>query len=91
MDQAELIAVFDRVSPALSDDVGGPVHLVKVIGTRWSYVAGPVPEEFPFVEAQRVRLDSEWAIVYYPATGRSVPAERIRALFPKAAEGDHAA
>jgi hypothetical protein len=89
INQSQLIATFDRLAPVLSNDVGGPVHLVRVIGTRWSYVAGHVPDELPFVEPQKVMIDDEWAIVYYQQEGRTISPEQVRQLFVDAKESDH--
>ena len=89
MDIKRIIEVFDRISPIVSDMVGGPVHLVQIRGTRWSYVAGHVPEELPFVESQRVMLDEEWGILYYPEPGRKIDPEQIRCLFLEGIEIDN--
>ncbi|MBF0594669.1 MAG: hypothetical protein HQL22_06850 [Candidatus Omnitrophica bacterium] len=77
----QIIDVFDRLSPMIADKVGGPVLLVRVIGSRWSYVAGHVPDELPFVEPQRVMLVDEWAILYYPQAGHKIDPDEIRQLF----------
>ncbi len=81
MDSQKLLTTFDRVAPVFADQVGGPVHLVRVIGARWSYVAGHVPDELPFVEPQKVMLDREWAIMYYPQAGRKKDPAHVRKLF----------
>lgn len=88
MDIKRIIEVFDRLSPIVSDEIGGPVHLVRITGPRWSYVAGHVPDDLPFVAPQRVMLDEEWGILYYPEPGRKISPEGIRDVFLKGMEID---
>lgn len=75
-----IIDTFDRLAPMLADKIGGPVHLVRVLGSRWSYVAGHVPEELPLVEPQKVLLFDEWAVLYYPRAGYKIDPQEIRRL-----------
>ena len=81
MDNKTIVEMFDKLSPLVADIVGGPVHLIKVVGPRWSYVAGYVPDELPFAPPQRVPLFDDWALLYYPEAGRKIDPERIRRLF----------
>ncbi len=81
MDNKRIVEVFDKLSPLAADIVGGPVHLIKVSGVRWSYVAGHIPQDLTFVEPQRVALFDDWALLYYPEAGRKIDPERIRRLF----------
>ena len=89
MDIKRIMEIFDRISPIVSDMVGGPVHLVQIRGPRWSYVAGHVPDELPFVEPQKVMLDEEWGILYYPEAGRKIDPDKIRNFFMEGIETDH--
>ncbi|MEI6437816.1 MAG: hypothetical protein WCO69_03585 [Candidatus Omnitrophota bacterium] len=88
MDNKKIVEVFDHLSPILADRVGGPVYLVKVSGARWSYVAGHVPSELPFVEPQKVLLFDEWAVLYYPQAGHHIDPEDIRRMFLEAREDE---
>ena len=84
MDHQRIVEVFDHIAPILSDRIGGPAHLVRIVGPRWSYVAGHIPSELPFVEPQRVMLEGEWGILYYPQPGRKIDPEEVRRLFLEA-------
>lgn len=81
MDNKRIVELFDRLSAIIVDMVGGPVFLVKIAGPRWSYVAGHMPDELPFVEPQKLLLADEWAILYYPLAGHKIDPVEIRALF----------
>jgi len=81
MDNKKIVEVFDSLAPLLADMVGGPVHLIRVTGPRWSYVAGHVPGELPFVEPQKVVLFDDWALLYYPEAGRKIDPDNIRRFF----------
>jgi hypothetical protein len=76
-----MVHVFESVAARLEADTGGPVHLIRIIGPRSSFVAGRVPENMPFVPSVRVLLDEEWALLFYPASGRQVDREKVKALF----------
>lgn len=89
MDNNQIVDVFDRLAPLVADMVGGPVYLVRVIGPRWSYVAGHIPPEMPFVAPQKVSLFDDWAILYYPEAGREVTPEGVRRIFLEAKEEGH--
>ncbi len=81
MDNNKIVEVFDKLSPIVADMVGGPVYLVKVSGPRWSYVAGHIPSDLPFVEPQKVLLFDDWAVLYYPEAARKVLPEQVRQMF----------
>ncbi len=89
MDIKRIIEIFDGVSPIVSDMVGGSVHLVQIRGARWSYVAGHVPEELPYVEPKKVMLNEEWGILFYPEAGRKIDPEKVREFFLKGLENDN--
>ena len=76
-----MVRCFESVAAGLEAATGGPVHLVRIIGPRSSFVAGRVPENMPFVVSVRVILDEEWALLFYPAPGQQVDREKVRALF----------
>ena len=82
------VDIFDHVSSILSDETGGPVFLIRITGPRWSYVAGFVPDELPFVPPVKVMLDAEWGILYYPEPGRKIDPEKVKASFLNAVEPD---
>ncbi|MBF0485406.1 MAG: hypothetical protein HQL16_02715 [Candidatus Omnitrophica bacterium] len=77
----EVVFAFESLRQKLEEESGGPVHLVKIVGPRWSYVAGTVPEELPCVVPERVILNDDWALMFYPAHNRAVDSQRIRELF----------
>ncbi len=76
-----MVHLFESVAAGLEADTGGPVHLIRIIGPRSSFVAGHVPENMPFVPSVRVLLDEEWALLFYPAPDRQVDREKVKALF----------
>ena len=78
---SRMVCLFEAVAPELEADTGGPVHLIRIIGPRSSFVAGRVPENMPFVASVRVLLDEEWMLLFYPAPGREVDREKVKALF----------
>lgn len=84
----KILEIFDHLAPVLSDKIGSMIHLVRVAGPRWSYVAGYVPDELPYVAPVRVMLDDEWAIIYYPDPGRKIDPDSVKALFMEALEKD---
>ena len=75
------VKFFESFSRQLEADTGGPVHLIRIIGPRSSFVAGRVPQEMPFVEPVRVMLDDTWGLVFYPAAGRKIDQDKIKAMF----------
>ncbi len=81
MDNKKITEVFDRVAPFFSQKINGPVYLVKISGPRWSYVAGYVPDELPFVAPEKVMLFDEWAVLYYPQAMPKVDPEEVRRIF----------
>lgn len=78
---SRMVRCFESAAAGLEAETGGPVHLIRIIGPRSSFVAGRVPENMPFVASVRVILDEEWALLFYPASGRQVDREKVRALF----------
>ena len=78
---SRMVSAFQALLPTLETDVGGPVHLVRMRGTRSSFVAGDIPSEMPFVASKRIMLNEEWALLVYPSVGRDVDREKIRVLF----------
>ena len=78
---SKMVRCFERVAAELEADTGGPVHLIRIIGPRSSFVAGRVPENMPFVVSVRVMLSDAWALLFYPASGRAVDREKVKALF----------
>jgi hypothetical protein len=76
-----MVHLFESVAANLEADSRGPVHLIRIIGPRSSFVAGRVPENMPFVASVRVMLNEEWALLFYPASGRQVDREKVKALF----------
>jgi hypothetical protein len=75
------VRLFESAASALEADAGGPVHLVRLIGPRTSFVAGRVPDEMPFVASVRVILNEQWALLFYPAPGHSIDREKVKAMF----------
>ncbi len=78
---SKIVRCFESVAVKLEAETGGPVHLIRIIGPRSSFIAGRVPESMPFVESVRVMIDKEWALLFYPAAGRQVDREKVKALF----------
>ena len=76
-----MVRCFESAAAGLEAETGGPVHLIRIIGPRSSFVAGRVPENMPFVEPVRVVLNEEWAVIFYPASGREVDRKKVRGLF----------
>ncbi len=72
---------FNEIVPTLERDTGGVVHLIRIKGVRCSYVAGKMPQDMPFILPQRVRLDDEWSLMFYPGEGKFIDREQIRRLF----------
>lgn len=84
-----MMQAFEQLEPMLESETGGPVHLVRIAGQRWSYAAGRLPLEESFDAPQRVILSPEWALLFYPGNGSDIDREQIRELFEKhAAKGD---
>jgi hypothetical protein len=77
----DIVKTFSLISSQLEADTGGPVHLIRIIGPRSSFVAGRVPEDMPFVASVRVMLSDEWALLFYPSPGKQVDREKVKALF----------
>ncbi len=84
----KVIAVFESLAPMLEAETGGPVHLVKIKGSRLSYVAGRVPVEMPFTAPQRVILCNDWALMFYLADGRDIDSQQVGESFNKQLFGD---
>jgi hypothetical protein len=78
---SKMVHLFESVAAKLEADSGGPVHLIRIIGPRSSFVAGHVPGNMPFVASVRVMLNEEWALLFYPAPGREVDREKVKVLF----------
>ena len=79
-----MVRCFESVAAQLEADTGGPVHLIRIIGPRSSFVAGRVPEQMPFVASVRVMLDEEWALLFYPAPDRQVDRAKVLGLMNSA-------
>jgi len=76
-----MVRHFESVAAPLEAATGGPVHLIRIIGPRSSFVAGHVPENMPFVASVRVMLDEEWALLFYPSPEKQVDREKVKVLF----------
>jgi hypothetical protein len=76
-----MVRCFESVAAQFEAETGGPVHLIRIIGPRSSFVAGRVPESMPFVASVRVLLTDEWALLFYPAPGLQVDREKVKVLF----------
>ncbi len=84
-----MMQAFEQLESMLESETGGPVHLVRIAGQRWSYAAGRLPLEESFDAPQRVILSPEWALLFYPGNGSDIDREQIRELFEKhAGKGD---
>jgi hypothetical protein len=81
LSEKEVLDTFNSVAPTLEQEINGPVHLIHVIGSRWSYKAGRIPEDMPCVIAVRVVLTDDWALILYPSVGKEVHQDKVRALF----------
>lgn len=79
----KIMGIFDALVPELEREMGGAVHLIRIVGTRWSYTAGRMTEKVAFVAPQRVVLKDQWALIFYAAEGVCVDPEYIRGLFKK--------
>lgn len=77
---------FEKARPALEKLARGPVFLVKVIGARWSFVAGTVPEDLPFERPRRILLGDKWALVAFCPDGNPVKDDVFRAVFLEKAQ-----
>jgi hypothetical protein len=76
-----MVCHFESVAAGLEADSGGPVHLIRIVGPRLSFMAGRVPENMPFVASVRVLLTDEWALLFYPASGQDVDRKKVKLLF----------
>ena len=76
-----MVRCFESAAAELEADTGGPVHLIRIVGPRLSFVAGRVPENMPFVASVRVLIAGEWALLFYPALGRDVDRKKVKLLF----------
>ncbi len=78
---SRIVHVFESLVSQLEVETGGPVHLIRIMGPRSSFVAGKVPASMPFVASVRVMLGKQWALLLYPAAGKVVDHEKIQKLF----------
>ena len=81
-----MVRCFESAAAGLEAETGGPVHLVRLVGPRTSFVAGRVPGAMPFVPPVRVMIDGAWGLLFYPAPGCAVDREKVKALFKDACD-----
>lgn len=72
---------FIQLVPGLERASGGPVHLIRIIGSRWAFISGASLEGLPFILPQKVQINDEWALMFYPKEGVKIDAQQIKALF----------
>ncbi len=76
-----MIQHFKEIEPLLIKMVGGDVHLIEKIGTRWSYVDGGITINSSDNMPTRFLIHQRWALVCYPKKQQDVHQEKIKKMF----------
>ena len=85
------IAEFEQRAHDFETRYGGSVSLVEIIGRRWSYVHGRIPQQVTAEPPRRVACTSQWGVMIYHDENLVLTDEQIRQWFianePAAEEG----
>lgn len=85
---SELLVSFEKAAFALEKRYGGCVQLARVIGSRWSYLAGTLLKDVPSGPPRRIRLSGDFGLVVYPGvSGFYLADEALIDLFGKILNG----
>jgi len=79
---SDLIEEFEKVSLVLEEKYNVSIQLVRILGNRWSYLAGKKIDNFPLKPPQCIKLNNKLGLVVY-SKDVVLDAEQIRNAFKK--------
>jgi len=65
MTDDRFVKIFEEVAPQWEERYGACVQLNRIIGNRWSYVAGRFGAKCQYFFPRKIRLNPEWGLIIY--------------------------
>ena len=78
---SELLVNFEKAAYALEQRYGVCIQLARIIGKRWSYLAGSILDRTPFQPSRRIKLNENCGLVIYCGEEFKLQDEELRRLF----------